>query len=154
MNTKSLLLPLVILFGCAPVVQRGIYTIDTSCNLCIVEGEINGKKTYFLMDTGAGITTLDINQSKYFGFTSMASDLKVGAFNNSISVIQQAVGIDSIRINEMNITGDIIYTTNMHNLVKHVEVCARKRISGVIGVPTMKQYRLVIDLTNNKLYRN
>ncbi len=106
------------------------------------------------MDTGAGITTLDINQSKYFGFTSMPSDLKVGAFNNNIAAIQQAVGIDSIKIKEMNITGDIIYTTNMHNLVKHIELCARKKISGVIGVPTIKQYRLVIDLTNNKLYRN
>lgn len=154
MNTKSLLIPLVFLIGCIPAGQLGTHHIDTSCDLCIVEGEINGKKTYFLMDTGASMTTLDLNQSKYFGFTAIECDLKVGGLNSNISGIQQAIGIDSIRINAMNITGDVVYTTNMRNLVKYVEHCARKRISGVIGVPTIKRYGLVIDLTNNRMYRN
>lgn len=154
MITRSLLIPLVLLFSCTPAVQLGTYDIDTSCDLCIVEGEINGRKTYFLMDTGAGITTLDINQSKHFGFSSAQTDIRVGGFNNNVAAIQQAIGIDSIRIREINITSDIIYTTNMYNLVKHIELCSRKKISGIIGVPTIRQHRLVIDLTNNKLYRH
>jgi hypothetical protein len=154
MNPKSLLLPLLLLVGCIPVDQIGSVNIDTTCNLCIVEGEINGKKTYFLMDTGAGLTTVDINQAKHFGFTSTPSDLSVSGFNNNVAAIEQAVGITSIKIKEVDITGDIIYTTNMSNLVKHIQQCANKRISGIIGVPIIKRHRLVIDLTNNKLYKN
>lgn len=153
MNTKSLLIPLVWLLGCAPTAQLGTYIIDTSCDLCIIEGEINGKKTYFLMDTGASLTTLDINQKKYFGFSSTECDLKIGAFNNNIAGVEQATGVASLRINDVNISGDVIYTTNMHNLVRYVEICSRKRISGVIGVPLIKKLNLVIDLTNNRLYK-
>src|SRR5215204_20353 len=149
MNSKSLLIPLLLLVSCIPVDQIGSVHIDTACNLCIVEGEINGKKAYFIMDTGAGLTTFDINQAKYFGFTSTESDLSVNAFNNNVAPIQQAVGIISIRINEVDITGDIMYTTNLSNLVKYIQTCANKRISGIIGVPIMKRHGLVIDLTSN-----
>ena len=154
MNSKSLLIPLLLLAGCIPVDQIGSVNIDTSCNLCIVEGEINGKKAYFLMDTGAGLTTFDINQAKHFGFTSTPCDLSVSGFNNNVASIEQAVGITSIRINEVDLAGDIIYTTNMSNLVKHVQQCANKRISGIIGVPIIKRHGLVIDLTNNRLYKH
>ena len=154
MNSKSLLVPLLLLVACAPVDQIASVNIDTSCNLCIVEGEINGKKAYFIMDTGAGLTTFDINQAKHFGFTSTECDLSVSGFTNNVEPIQQAVGITSIRINEVDVTGDIIYTTNMSNLVKHIQLCANKRISGIIGVPIIKKHGLVIDLTNNRLYKN
>ena len=154
MNTKSLLIPLLLLFGCVPTGQLGTYHIDTSCDLCIVEGEINGKKTYFLMDTGASLTTLDINQRKHFGFSSAVCDIQIAGINNNVTGIEQAIGVTSIRINEMEMTGDIVYTSNMRNLVKYVELCARKRISGVIGVPLIKKHRLVIDLTNSKLYKH
>jgi hypothetical protein len=154
MDSKSLLIPLLVLVGCFPVDQIESVNIDTTCNLCIVEGEINGKKAYFLMDTGSGLTTFDINQAKHFGFTSTPCDLSVSGFNNNVAPIQQAIGITSIRINQVDVTGDVIYTTNMSNLVKHVQQCSNKRISGIIGVPIIKRHRLVIDLTNNKLYRN
>ena len=74
MNSKSLLIPFLLSLACMPVDQIGSVHIDTSCNLCIVEGEINGKKTYFIMDTGAGVTTFDINQAKHFGFSEIESD--------------------------------------------------------------------------------
>ena len=156
MNSKSLLIPLLLLAGCIPADQLGSVSvnIDTACNLCIVEGEINGKKTHFLMDTGAGLTTFDINQAKDFGFTSTESDLSVGGFNNNIASIKEAIGITSIRINAVDVTGDIIYTTNLSNLVKYIQTCANKRISGIIGVPIIKRHGLVIDLTNNRLYKN
>jgi hypothetical protein len=154
MNSKSLLIPLLLSLGCLPVDQIGSVNIDTSCNLCIVEGEINGKRAYFLMDTGAGLTTFDINQAKHFGFSAIDSDLSVGAFNNNTASVQEATGITSIRINKVEVLGDIIYTTNMSRLVKHVEACAHKTISGIIGVPIIKRHGLVIDLTNNRLYKN
>lgn len=105
------------------------------------------------MDTGAGLTTFDINQAKDFGFSSTETDMAVGAFNNNVAAIKEAVGITSIRINAVDVTGDIIYTTNMSNLVKYIQACAHKRISGIIGVPIIKRHGLVIDLTNNKLYK-
>ena len=101
MSSKPLLVPFLLLLGCMPVDQIGSLNIDTSCNLCIVEGEINGKKAYFIMDTGAGLTTFDINQAKHFGFSAIESDLSVGAFNNNTASVQEAAGITSIRINKV-----------------------------------------------------
>lgn len=154
MLSKSLFIPLILLGSCIPVDQIGSVNIDTTCNLCIVEGEINGKKTYFLVDTGAGITTFDINQSKHFGFTSIPCELSVNGFNNNVAPIQEAIGITSIKINQVDVTEDVIYTTNMSNLVKHIQQCANKKISGIIGVPIIKKHRIIIDLASNKLYKN
>lgn len=147
-------MPLLVLASCMPAVQIGSVDLDTACNLCIVEGEINGKKTYFLMDTGAGLTTFDINQAKHFGFTSAPTDLSVNAFNNNTAAVEEAIGITSIKINKVELIGDIFYTTNLSNLVKHIQQCSNKRISGIIGVPIIKRHGLVIDLTNNRLYKD
>ena len=142
------------LTGCATTQPPGYSDIDTSCNLCIVSGELNGKKTFFLIDTGAGITTLDLGQSKYFGFSYAITDMEVGGFLNSVKSIKQALGVESLKINGKKITGEVIYTENMSNLVRYVEKCSYKRISGIIGVPIIKSQGLVIDLVNNKLYKN
>ena len=105
------------------------------------------------MDTGAGLTTFDINQARHFGFTSMPSDLSVNAFNNNTAALEEAIGINSIMINKVEVTGDVVYATNMSNLVKYIKGCANKRISGIIGVPIIKKHGLVIDLANNRVYR-
>jgi len=152
---KRRLLPiLLIVTGCATTQPPGSSDIDTSCNVCLVSGELNGKKTYFLIDTGAGITTLDLSQSKYFGFSYAITDVVVGGFVNSVNPIKQALGVESLKINGKKITGEVIYTENMSNLVRYIERCSYKRISGIIGVPIIKSQGLVIDLVNNKLYKN
>jgi hypothetical protein len=153
MNAKLLLIILIVP-GCLSTHSPGYSEIDTSCDLCIVSGELNGKRTYFLIDTGAGITTLDLNQSKFFGFTYILSDLQVGGFTNTVGSIKEARGIDSIKINGIKIAGDLIYAENMTNLVKFIERCSHKTISGIIGVPMIKGQGLIIDLVNNKLYKH
>lgn len=152
---KRKLLPLIfIASGCATTEPPGYSLIDTSCNICVVSGELNGKKTYFLIDTGAGITTLDLNQSKYFGFSYSISDVEVGGFANSISNIKEAQGVQSITINGAKISDYPIYAENLSYLVQYIEKCSFKRISGIIGMPLIKSQGLVIDLVNNKLYKN
>lgn len=151
---KRKFLPLIfIATGCATTQPTGYSVIDTSCNICIVSGELNGKKTYFLIDTGAGITTLDINQSKYYGFSYSISDVEVGGFANSISNIKEARGVQSITINGIKISEYPVYAESMTNLVQYIERCSYKRISGIIGLPLIKSQGLVIDLVNNKLYK-
>lgn len=154
MNIKLSLVIFLLFNGCAPPIHTRTFTIDTSCDLSIVEGEINGKKTYFLIDTGAGLTIFDINQSKHFDFKCIDRNLEIGGFNNHIGSIKQATGIRSIKINDVDVTGDITYASNMNNLVRFIEECSYKRIGGIIGVPIIKRHGLVIDLTNNRLYRN
>jgi len=152
---KRKFLPILfIVTGCATSEPPGASDIDTSCNLCIVSGELNGKKTFFLIDTGAGITTLDLSQSKYYGFSYAMTDMEVGGFINSVKSIKQALGVESMKINGMKISGEMIYTENLSNLVRYVERCSFKTISGIIGVPIIKSQGLVIDLVNNKLYKN
>jgi len=136
-------------------VITGLTVIDSSCDLCIVEGELNGKKTYFLIDTGAGITTLDKNQSKAYSFTvTERSPMDVGGFSNSIGSVTEAFDVKSIRISGIEIRESGIYSTDLGNLVRFIENCAKKRISGIIGVPVLKRHQLVIDLSSDKLYKS
>ena len=149
---RKLILLLFIATGCVTTQPPGYSDIDTSCDVCVVSGELNGKKTYFLIDTGAGITTLDLNQSKDFGFSYTISDVEVGGFLNTIETVNEARGVESIKINGIKIYENTIYTQNMSNLVRYIEKCSYKRISGIIGLPLIKRQGLVIDLVNNKLY--
>jgi predicted aspartyl protease len=133
----------------------GFSNIDSSCDLCIVDGELNGKKTYFLIDTGAGLTTLDENQSKSYSFiVTDRKIMEVGGFANNSGTVSEALGVKSIRINDIEIIETTVYTTDMEKLVKFIEDCTQKRISGIIGVPVLKRHRLVIDMSSNKLYRS
>ena len=143
---------LLLIYGCTPTLPRSSF-IDTDCNLSIVEGEINGKKTYFLIDTGAGITCVDVNQSSHFGFSFSEDEITVGGYTNDIKEVKMATGIKSIKIKDVDISGDEIYTHDMSNLVRFVEQCSHKRIGAIIGVPVIRRYGLVIDLTKQKLYR-
>jgi hypothetical protein len=144
---------LLLICGCVPTIPRSCF-IDTDCNLCIVEGEINGKQTYFIIDTGAGITCVDLNQSSHFGFSSIDDQIKVGGYTNDIGEVKIATGIESIKIKDVDISGDVIYTHDMSNLVRFIEQCSHKRIGAIIGVPVIIRHGLVIDLTNQKLYKN
>jgi hypothetical protein len=144
---------LLLLCACAPPEYVTTYIIDTSCELSIVEGELNGRKTYFLLDTGSGITTFDLNQSKQYGFSSIDTDEEVGGFTNDKSRVKRAIGITSIKINGIELTGGSTYANNMQNLVRFIQGCSHKTISGIIGAPVIKKHGLVIDLTNGRLFR-
>jgi len=144
---------LLFVCGCAPPEYMKTYIIDTSCEMSIVEGELNGRKTYFLLDTGAGITAFDANQSKLYGFSTVDTDLEVGGFTNDKSRIKRTIGISSIKINGIELTGETTYAQNMNNLVTFIEGCSHKTISGIIGAPIIKKHGLVIDLTNGRLFR-
>jgi hypothetical protein len=144
---------LLLLCACAPPEYINTFIIDTSCELSIVEGELNGIKTHFLLDTGAGITTFDINQGKQFGFSSVDTDEEIGGFTNDRLPAKRAIGIKSIKINGLELTGGSTYANNMRNLVRHIENCSHKTISGIIGAPVIKKHGLVLDLANGRLFR-
>jgi hypothetical protein len=152
-NAKISILICLILVACAPARDLGYGEIDSSCGPCLIEGEINGKKTYFVLDTGAAVTTLDLGQSRYFGFSYRDTDLEICGFNSDVGEMKRVVGIESIKINGREIeASDTIYGNNMAKLSRYIESCTRKRIGGIIGVPIIKKCGLVIDVMNNKLY--
>jgi hypothetical protein len=144
---------MLLLSGCSPPEYTSTYIIDTSCEMSIVEGELNGRKTYFLLDTGAGITTFDLNQSKQFGFNTVETDEEVGGFTNDRAKVRRATDIHSIKISGIELTGGTTYANNMCNLVRFIENCSHKTISGIIGAPIIRKHGLVIDLTNGRLFR-
>jgi hypothetical protein len=153
-KTRWLIL-VIILAGCAPTGLTGLSTIDSSCDLCIVDGELNGKKTYFLLDTGAGLTTLDKNQSKSYSFTvSNYLTMEVGGFTNDVGTVHRAYDVKSIRISSVEVLEPVIYSSDLGNLVEFIEKCTRKKISGIIGMPVLKRHELVIDLSCDKIYKS
>jgi predicted aspartyl protease len=141
------------LLSCSTPEYVNSFVIDTSCDLSIVDGELNGRKTFFLLDTGAGLTTFDLNQGKKFGFTSADTDELIGGFTNDKTNAKMAIGISSIKINGIEIHDGTVYANKMDNLVQFICGCSHKTISGIIGAPLIKKYGLVIDLTNGRLIK-
>jgi hypothetical protein len=80
--------------------------------------------------------------------------VEVGGFVNTMETVNEARGVESIKINGIKISENPIYAQNMSNLVRYIESCSYKRIGGIIGLPLIKRQGLVIDLVNNKLYKN
>jgi len=152
MNIK-IILCMIVLMSCSTPEYTNSFVIDTSCDLSVVEGELNGRRAYFLLDTGAGITCVDLNQGKEYGFTSAETDDLIGGFTNEQAKVKLAIGIHSITINGIDIHDGAVYTNKMDNLVQFISNCSHKRISGIIGAPLIKKYGLVIDLTNSRLFK-
>ena len=153
MKNKKFFICFLLACSCGTPEYVKSFIIDTNCDLSVVDGELNGKKTYFLLDTGAGITTFDLNQCRKFGFTSEDTDEEVGGFTNDRARIKRAIGIRSVKINGIEMSGGISYANNMSNLVRFVQNCSDKTISGIIGAPIIKRHGLVIDLANGRLFR-
>jgi len=142
---------ILMLQACATPGYLNSFEIDTSCSLSIVEGELNGKQTYFLLDTGAGLTSVDLSQSKRFGFSSADTDELIAGFTNDKTNAKMAIGIHSIKVNGIEVHDGVIYTNRMDNLVEYISTCSHKTISGIIGAPLIKKYGLVIDLMNSRM---
>ena len=152
MNSK-IILCMITLMSCSTPEYINSFVIDTSCDLSVVEGELNGRKTYFLLDTGAGITSFDMNQGKEYGFTSADTEELIGGFTNDKTKAKVAIGIHSLSINGIDIHDGTIYANKMDNLVEFISNCSHKRISGIIGAPLIKKYGLVIDLSNSRMIK-
>ena len=119
-----------------------------STKVPIVSGTLNGKKTYFILDSGASLSVLDDTQSESFGFETSNSDKEAFGYGG-VAKFKEASNV------EITIGGLIFETdfksqdlTGLKNLILEVDGYV---ISGIIGSDIMKKNNFILDYSTSTI---
>ena len=108
----------------------------------VVEGTINGKRAYFIVDSGASLSVLDINQDRKYSFDSYPINEEAEGYGGAAKFYEvQAVDI--------RIGGKYLHarfrSQNLSNIVEIIRQHEGIYISGILGSDVWKDLDAVID---------
>ncbi len=118
----------------------------------IVVGYLNGKKAYFLLDTGSDLTIINKNAARKYGFkliTNYNNKLIEGLGSTNTEI--KRVGGIFLKMNDAHINTKF-YAFNLNNIVRSLELKTQKQIVGIIGSDVMKKYNFSIDFGNKLVH--
>jgi predicted aspartyl protease len=114
----------------------------------VVEGTINGKKAFFIVDSGASISVLDNNQKNTYGFYTTPSDLEAAGYGGTAS-FEDAHGVN-ISIGDVRFVGDF-KSQDLSKIFGIIYQSDGIEISGIIGSDIMKNYHFIIDYSDSSI---
>lgn len=116
----------------------------------IVAGEINGRKAYFLLDTGSDMTVLHERKASYYNFKvkKMMNPQKIMGISGRHENVNRAGNIN-LALGELPIISPY-FTYDLSGIISSIYRKNSVKISGIIGSDVMIKYGFVIDY-NQKL---
>jgi hypothetical protein len=147
----SLLICLLILY--IPQTEaQSLIKIEHLQNKPIVMGQLNGRKAYFLLDTGSDLTLLHEGKADYYDFRikRMANPHKISGAGGSIGYIHRAGNIDLI-LGTLPVT-TAYFTYDLSDIITSIYRKTFIRISGIIGSDVMIKYGFVIDYGQKEVH--
>jgi hypothetical protein len=145
--------PLMILLGCMAPAQLtpGCVSFKTVNKIPVVEGKINGKKAYFIIDTGASISLLNETEANKFGFRFFTSEgLEVHGLGGN-GQINEATHCQ-VEFGSLKIRGLKFHTKQLNEVVRVIRQNEDIEIAGIIGANVIDYYGVTIDYRNRKIY--
>lgn len=112
----------------------------------IIQAEINGKKGYFLVDTGSEISVINSSDLKKYKLevNKIYGDHKRAiGFNGETTAVMKIKNADVI-FGEQYDHADF-YSLNISVLVRSIEAKTNIKISGIMGTDLLTKYNCVID---------
>lgn len=118
----------------------------------IVQAELNGKKAYFLLDTGSDLTVMHEEQADFYNFNikEMVIPLKVAGVDGSTGGMNRASNIE-LKLGELSILTPY-FSYDLSNVIKYIQSKTFLKISGIIGSDVMVKYGFVIDYGEELVY--
>ncbi len=118
----------------------------------IVVGYINGKKAYFLLDTGSDLTIINRNAARKYGFKLITNynNKLIEGLGSTTTEIKRVGGI-FLKMNDTHINTKF-YAFNLNNIVRSLEIKTNREIVGIIGSDVMKKYNFSIDFGNKLVH--
>jgi len=116
----------------------------------IVRAEINGKKAFFLIDTGSSVSLINSSELKHFDLraANLNDRRKAVGFNGDKEWMKKVVNAELI-LGE-HFTYRDFYSMDLDVIVSSIQKETNMRISGIIGTDFLKRHRSIIDY--NKRY--
>ncbi len=152
-NYTFLLLYLLVLFTHQGKSQDFI-EINSLEDKPIVRGEINGRKAYFLLDTGSDLTVLHERRAAYYKFKikRMIYPYKVSGISGKLEKVHRAGNIYLI-LGDLPITS-AYFTYDLSGIISSIYRKTSVKISGIIGSDLMLRYGFIIDYQQEKVFYN
>ncbi|MBT1708341.1 retroviral-like aspartic protease family protein [Fulvivirgaceae bacterium PWU5] len=117
----------------------------------VVNGRINGKSAWFIIDTGASVSVLNAAEARYFGFHVANTVYHEARSINGLggrSNIYDVSGCD-LEIGQLPLKYIAWQGQDMHALFRAIHDNEEIRIAGIIGSDVLSKYRISIHY--NKL---
>jgi predicted aspartyl protease len=114
-----------------------------------LEINLNGKKAFLLLDTGASRTVLDKNQIEHYNSheIELMDEKSTGLGTNSMDIHTTEIAL--IEIGSKKIENTTIALIDLSHVNETYEKLGFKRIQGVLGSDLLYRYNAIIDY--NKL---
>ncbi|MEO1050614.1 MAG: aspartyl protease family protein [Bacteroidota bacterium] len=140
------------LFGAEQVqtLDREYLEIVSKTKKPIVMGELNGKKAYFLLDTGSDITILNARYQDHYEFKSNMPyyrAVKVTGLGSTEQSVAYAFKIN-LKLGSKGIRTHY-YAYDLSKVMASLERKSGIEIAGIIGSDVMRSYGFQIDYTKN-----
>lgn len=147
MRTIIIILISLLLYQCKGSLEKEIPFSDIS-KVPLVQTNLNNKSCYLMIDTGASISILDINQKKDYNFKVLKNSnfvLGVGGKSNYYNLENINLKLDTTFYN-VDFKGN-----DMNVLVNTIENNTGIKIVGILGSDFFKQNEIIIDYSTNTL---
>lgn len=119
----------------------------------IVEGTLNGHKCYFLLDTGASISILDINQTKNYNVRKFVGD-DVGVVGyGGVTMVNYDLENYSIYLGNVKLTEDF-QGKDIGTIVKTISKQTNYKIVGIIGNNNIATNDFILNFKTGEIIKN
>ncbi len=117
----------------------------------IVRGRLNGKKAYFLVDTGSDITCLNLSDTKRYDikYKQALQRLVLTGINSQQGKHLIANHVD-LELDEIPLTWRF-KVLDIDKIAESIQWDTGIRINGIIGSDLMHKYQFVINYTLNEI---
>lgn len=115
-------------------------------NIPIVEGQINSKAVYFIVDSGASLSVLDKNQSSNLKFFTVPSEESAAGYSG-IAVFDEAHNV-KVALGDLPIKTKF-RAQDMSAIVELIREHEGIHVSGILGSDVWRKLGAVIDYQNN-----
>lgn len=123
-----------------------------SYNKPIVKVELNGKKAYFLLDTGSDISIINSKDLKKYDLEEMkvyTEGARAISFNGNISSVMKVKSALVSLADNFDHTS--FFSMDLSSLSDVIESKTSVRISGILGADLLLKYHCIIDYSQRQI---
>ena len=118
----------------------------------IIQAELNGKKGYFLVDTGSDISIINTGEIKRYKLEERkiyTEGRRVIGFNGATAHVMRVLNANMILGNELDYNK--FYSINIEGVARSIEAKTNIRIIGIVGADILLKYNCIIDYNQREL---